>query len=125
MESSDMINTTSSINWAKMVGQSIFYSSIQAAIGSVEMSSKFSIINFCKDQETLQNAADALRNYMYVALAWTIATMLVMYSQYGIPGLVVGFVSNMAYVSWIYFSYIHAFNKAGLKYNLVAPTVFF
>jgi hypothetical protein len=89
------------------------------------MSSKFSIINFCKDQETLQNAADSLKNYMYVALAWTIATMLVMYSQYGVAGLVVGALSNMAYVGWIYFSYIHAFNKAATKYGLVAPTVFF
>ena len=69
------------INWPKMLGQSIFYSSIQAAIGSVEMSSKFSVINFCKDQETLQNAADALKNYMFVAVMWTLATMLVMFSQ--------------------------------------------
>lgn len=112
------------INWPKMIGQSIFYSSIQAAIGSVEMSSKFSINNFCKDQDTLQNAADSLRSYMLVALMWTIATMLVMYSMYQVPGLIVGFLSNMLYVGWIYFSYVHAFKKAAKKYNLQEPTVF-
>jgi hypothetical protein len=116
--------SSSDINWPKMLGQSIFYSSIQAAIGSVEMSSRFSIINFCKDQEILQNGADALRSYMYVAVMWTIATMLVMYGQYGNPGLIVGFLSNMLYVGWIYFSYIQAFKKAATKYNLQEPTVF-
>lgn len=50
--------------------------------------------------------------------------MLVMYSQYGIPGLITGFISNMAYVAWIYFSYVHAFKKAAQKYGLQEPRVF-
>ena len=116
--------SSSDINWPKMLGQSIFYASIQAAIASVEQSSRFSIINFSKDQETLQNAADALRSYMYVAVMWTIATMLVMYGQYGNPGLIAGLITNIAYLAWIYFSYVHAFKKAATKYNLQAPTVF-
>jgi hypothetical protein len=117
------MNSTN-INWPKMLGQSIFYSSIQAAIGSVEMSSKYSVKNFSKDQETLQNAADSLRSYMYVAAMWTIATMLVMYSQYGNPGLVVGFLSNLMYVGWIYCSYVHTFKETAKKYNLQEPKVF-
>ena len=120
-----MVSSKKKINWPKMLGQSIFYSSIQAAIGSVEMSSKFSVINFCKDQETLQNAADALRSYMYIAGAWTIATMLVMYSQYGWVGALVGLISNMLYIAWIYLSYVQAFGKAADKYKLTPPTVFF
>src|SRR3990172_11685321 len=90
-------------NWPKILGQAIFYSSIQAAIGSVEMSSRFSVMNFSKDQETLQNAADALRSYLYVALMWTFATVLVLYSQYGFSGAIVGFIANMAYIGWIFF----------------------
>ena len=118
-----MINTDTSI-YATMIGESVFYSSIQAAIGSVEMSSKFSVINFCKDQETLQNAADSLKNYMFVAGMWTLATMLVMYGKYGVIGLLIGFLSNMLYVGWIYLSYVHAFDKAATKYNLQFPTIF-
>lgn len=110
--------------YATLIGESVFYSSIQAAIGSVEMSSKFSVINFCKDQETLQNAADSLKNYMFVAGMWTIATMLVMYGKYGIIGAIIGFISNMLYVGWIYLSYVHAFDKAAQKYNLQFPTIF-
>jgi hypothetical protein len=102
----------SSNNWPKILGQAIFYSSIQAAIGSVEMSSKFSVMNFSKDQETLQNAADALRNYMYIAFLWALATVLVLYSQYGMNGAIAGFVANCAYVGWIYFSYIRSFSVA-------------
>ena len=111
--------------WAKMIGQSLFYSSIQAAIGSVEMSSKFSVINFCKDQETLQNAADALRGYLYIASIWTLASMLVMYSQYGMSGAIVGLISNLVYVMWIYISYVHAFSTAAKKYKLKQPYIFF
>lgn len=113
------------LNVPKMLGEGLFYSSIQSAIGSVEMSSKFSVINFCKDQETLQNAADALRNYIYIAIAWTIGTMLVMYSKYGMYGIISGFAFNMMYILWIYFSYVKSFEKAALKYGLKAPCVFF
>ncbi|QKF93581.1 hypothetical protein QKU48_gp0123 [Fadolivirus algeromassiliense] len=112
-------------NWPKILGQAIFYSSIQAAIGSVEMSSKFSVMNFSKDQETLQNAADALRSYLYIALMWTVATVLVMYSQYGIQGAIAGIVANVVYVGWIYFSYIYSFRVAANKYKLKEPYVFF
>ena len=41
----------------KTIGEAILFASIQFSIGSVEMSSKFSVMNFSKDQETLQNAA--------------------------------------------------------------------
>lgn len=108
---------------AKMFGQAIFYASIQAAIGSVEMSSRFSVMNFSKDQVTLQNAADALRSYLYVAFIWTLATVLVMYSQYGWMGVAVGTLSNLGYVAWIYFSYCNAFAKAAKKHNLKEPTI--
>lgn len=111
-------------NWPKILGQAIFYSSIQAAIGSVEMSSKFSVMNFSKDQETLQNAADALRSYLYIAAMWTLATILVLYSQYGMSGAIAGFVANLVYVGWIYFSYIHSFKIAANKYKLKEPYVF-
>ena len=52
----------------KAVGEAIVFASIQFSIGSVEMSSKFSVMNFSKDQETLQNAAYALTDYLKIAL---------------------------------------------------------
>jgi hypothetical protein len=110
---------------SKIIGQAIFYASIQAAIGSVEMSSRFSVMNFSKDQETLQNAADSLMSYMYVALAWASATILVLYSEYGQMGAIIGIIANAIYISWIYFSYIKAFRKAAKKYGLEEPTLSF
>ena len=109
---------------AKMFGLAIFYSSIQAAIGSVEMSSRFSVINFSKDQDTLQNAANALKSYLIMASIWSIATILVMYAQFGWAGAVTGLVANLAYMFWIYISYQHAFKKAATKYGLVMPKTF-
>ena len=55
----------------EMLGEAILLASMQFAIGSVEMSSKFSVKNFSKDQDTLQNAADALSDYMKIGLMWT------------------------------------------------------
>jgi len=107
-----------------MFGQAIFYASIQFSIGSVEMSSKFSVHNFSKTQEILDNAADALRNYMYIAALWTVATMLIMYSQYDIMGVIVGLVANIGCIAWIYFSYIHSFKIAAEKNKLKVPSVF-
>lgn len=109
---------------AKMFGMAIFYSSIQAAIGSVEMSSRFSVINFCKDQDTLQNAADSLRGYLIIAGIWSCGTGAVMWSQFGWKGLIVGLIANFIYILWIYLSYLQAFRKAADKYGLKMPSVF-
>ena len=108
---------------AKMFGMAIFYSSIQAAIGSVEMSSRFSVINFSKDQSTLQNAANALKSYLIMASIWTLATVLVMFAQFGWLGALVGTVANFAYMLWIYISYLQAFRKATQRYGLHMPRV--
>lgn len=55
------------IDYPTMFGESIFYSSIQFTIGSVEMSSKFSVVNFCKDQEILDNAYSRLNRNFFLS----------------------------------------------------------
>lgn len=102
----------------KMIGEAILYSSIQFAIGSVEMSSKFSVKNFSKDHETLDNAIEALHDYMKIGTIWTIGVALLLYSNYGFVGLVAGIISNLIIMCWIYFSYIKAFEIAAAKYGL-------
>ena len=108
---------------AKIVAKAIFYSSIQASIGSVEMSSKFSVMNFSKDQETLQRAADALRSYMIIAVIWTIGTMLSLYASHGMCGALIGLLANLIMMTWIVVSYIKAFDEAAKKNNLKKPVL--
>ena len=96
----------------KMLGEAILYSSIQFSIGSVEMSSKFSVKNFSTDQATLQNAADALMDYIKVSFIWTLGVTLLLYSKYGIAGALSSLIANAVVVLWIYFSYMIAFNYA-------------
>lgn len=107
----------------KMLGNAILLASIQASIGSVEMSSKFSVVNFSKDQETLQGAADALTGYLMIALVWTIGSAMISYGQYSTYGLITSLVANLVLVGWIYFSYLHSFQVAKEKYNLKFPKV--
>lgn len=94
----------------KMLGNSILLASIQASIGSVEMSSKFSVVNFSTDQETLQAAADALTGYLIIALVWTIGSAMISFGQYSYAGLITSVVANAVLVGWIFFSYLQAFN---------------
>lgn len=109
----------------KMLGEAILYSSIQFAIGSVEMSSKFSVKNFSKDQETLQNAADALSDYLKIGMLWTLGTTILLYCNYGMQGCVVSLIVNLAIIMWIYISYIQSFKVAVEKYKLKMPRVKF
>ena len=108
----------------KAIGEAIIFSSIQFSIGSVEMSSKFSVMNFSKDQETLQNAAYALTDYLKIALLWTIGTSLIMYSNASYLGLTANIIANAIIVGWIIYSYHICFQKAAEKYKLNYPNLF-
>ncbi len=108
---------------AKIIGEGLFYASLQAAIGSVEMSSRFSVMNFSKDQETLQRAADALMSYMIVAVVWTLATMLAMYASYGWCGASIGLACNSLMMGWIFGSYVQAFKQAANMNGLQFPNL--
>ena len=107
----------------EMFGEAILLASMQFAIGSVEMSSKFSVKNFSKDQETLQNAADALSDYLRIAVMWTVGLGVLFYARYNAPGVIMSLLMNILIVAWIYYSYIHSFEIAAKMYNLQMPTV--
>jgi hypothetical protein len=107
----------------KMIGEAILLASIQFSIGSVEMSSKFSVRNFSKDQETLQNAADALSDYMKIGLLWTVGTVMVLYSSFGCYGGIAALIANLVILIWVYGSYITAFKDAAGKYKLNMPVI--
>ncbi len=107
----------------KMIGEAILLASIQFSIGSVEMSSKFSVKNFSKDQETLQNAADALSDYLKISIFWTFGVAALLYSNYGIKGAISAIIANTLIIVWGYVSYIQSFKIASDKYNLVTPVI--
>ena len=110
----------------EMLGDIILLSSIQFSIGSVEMSSKFSIRNFATDQNTLQNAADSLMDYIKIALIWTVGVTLLLYSKFELIGAITSLIANGIVIAWIYFSYINAFKGCVDKNKkLVMPTLRF
>jgi hypothetical protein len=107
-----------------ILGKAILMASMQFAIGSVEMSSKFSVKNFAKDQETLNNAISALRDYIIIGALWTIGTGLIFGINYGQKGFILNLISNVSIILWIYLSYYAAFNEAAGKNNLVVTNIF-
>lgn len=107
-----------------ILGKSILFGALQFSIGSVEMSSKFSVRNFSNNQETLDNAILALRDYIIIGLLWTIGTSLIFFTNHGLRGLLLSSIINIAIILWIYISYYKAFNDAAQKNNLQVKTIF-
>lgn len=110
-------------NWY-IFGKSILFASMQFAIGSVEMSSKFSVKNFAKDQETLDNAISALRDYIIIGILWTLGTSFIFFANYGVKGLILNILANTSIILWIWISYQKAFKDAANKNNLNTHSIF-
>jgi len=103
---------------ASLVGKSLFFASIQVALASIEMDSKFAIKTM-KDQNSLDHAVQSLKSYIIIAVVWTLASMLTLYSIYGSLGIFVGFITNFAVIMWLIITYKNLFNEVcktnGLK----------
>ena len=106
-----------------LFGEAILLASMQFAIGSVEMSSKFSVRNFSKDQETLQNAADALSDYLRIGIMWTIGLTILFFAKHGKVGAMIALITNLLIIAWIYYSYLNAFEYAAQTNKLKDPKV--
>jgi hypothetical protein len=109
---------------SSLIGNSLLYSGMQFALGSVEMSSRFSVENFSKDQKTLQAAATALSTYFIIAVIWTIASCLVLYGSAGKIGIFWGLITNAIFISWIVISYWLTFRKVAKANGLQMPKLF-
>lgn len=107
-----------------IMGKAILFASMQFAIGSVEMSSKFSVKNFSKDQVTLQHAADALSDYIFIGVIWTLGTCMMFWGSYGMRGAVVNFIANFIIMAWIIVSYRKSFTYACQTGGLMMPMMF-
>lgn len=107
-----------------IMGKAILFASMQFAIGSVEMSSKFSVKNFSKDQVTLQHAADALSDYIVIGAFWTLGTCMMFWGSYGMKGAFINLFANMLIMSWIIISYQRSFEYAKDSGKLDMPKLF-
>ena len=109
--------------YAILFGEAILLAAVQFTIVLVEISSKSSVKNHSKDQETLQNAADALTDYLQIGMLWTFGLSVLFYVKYDVEGLAMILITNILIMAWIYYSYVNCFNYAAKKYNLVDPII--
>lgn len=111
-------------NFWLILGESILLASIQVSLASVEMSSRFSVLNFSKTEEILQNASNALTGYLVIGTIFMIGSVLTMTSLYGRVGFLTSVLSNFIIMGWITSSYILAFKSSSEKYNIPFPKLF-
>lgn len=110
---------------AEVISEAILFASMQFAIGSVEMSSKFSVRSFAKDQETLQSAADALVDYLKIGAMWALGVIIFFYFTHGYYAALWGLLMNLLVIGWLYHSYMNSFRVAIDKYGLQMPILKF
>lgn len=107
-----------------IIGTAILFASLQFSVASVEMSSKYSVKNFSKDQTTLQHAADALSDYIYIGTLWTVGTTMMAWGSHGMIGCIITLVANVVIMLWIILSYLKTFNYACDTHKLCMPSMF-
>ena len=106
---------------SSLLGSGLMYAGFTFSLGSVEMSSKYSVENFSKDAATLQAAANALFTYFIIAIIWTVASCLVLYGEYGLKGIIWGAFTNIVFIAWIMISYWMTFKKVSKANGLPMP----
>lgn len=87
------------------------------------MSSRFSVLSFARDQETLQRAADALRSYFVIGGLWGVGTTAIAYKRHGELAAAANALANAGMMAWYGWSYGQAFQEAAARYNLQPPSV--
>jgi hypothetical protein len=108
----------------KILGKAILLASIQSALGSIEMSSKFTLLSISKDEDDLQKVADALSSYILLGIFWTIGSVAILYSNYGLTGFWAALITNLIILCWIIYYYISAIGRACKKHNMPCPKLF-
>lgn len=108
----------------KILGKAILLASMSFSIGSVTMSSTFSVQNFSTSQEILQRASDALTHYTIIAILWMMGCSSLLYASYGARGLWISVAANLAIIGWIWWSYLESFKQAARAHNLQMPRLF-
>lgn len=111
-------------SFVAITGKAILFASMQFAIRSVEMTSKFSIKAFSKDQDTLQHAADSLSDYIFMGLCWTLGTSMIFWGNYGMKGVLINLIANLFFMSIIISGYKRALKYACQKGDLQFPELF-
>ena len=105
----------------KAIGKSILLASMIFSIGSVVMSSIWSVINFSTEQDVLDRARDALAEFFWIAVVWGLGCACLLFASYGPRGLVLSVLASGLVIGWIYSRYCQAFRVAAAKNGLVVP----
>lgn len=107
----------------EIIGEAVLLASVQIGLFTIEMSSKFEIMN-TQSQSVLQGAADSLSSYMVIGIIWTIGSVFLLYGQFGIPGIVAGLLANIVFILWIVIGYLRVFSYVSKNSNLKYPRLF-
>ena len=101
-----------------LIGEAIILSSIQLSLSCIEMSPKCVIREFTKDQDSLQNAIDALSDYIKIATIWTLFITILFYARHDKIGALIALIINILIMTWIYYTYNKTIEKVAKTNNL-------
>lgn len=109
-------------NWPAMLGHAIFYNTIFASLSSLEMSSKNTMYASVENQTELNYAAKSIKRSMLGTFIGLIGISLIMYSEYGITGLLVCVVISLINIIWTYSGYYKTLSDLAKRHDLDVNT---
>jgi hypothetical protein len=109
------------VNNTHILGKAILFSSIQLAIGALEMNDKFSVRISTTNQDMINEAFVALKDSIILSVFWLIISSFIFFEDYGIMGMMYNILGNLFFMIYMYTSYIRSLKVAARKYNLQLP----
>lgn len=105
------------------LGQALVFAAVQPALASMEMSSRFDIVNSANSQRSLEQAARDLRSFMVISIIWAVGSTLVMFFQFSWRGALINFIGQVLIMYWIYSNFRTAIVNQAKRRHLNIPPV--
>ena len=112
------------IPWPEIVGKVLVSTTVQATLGSLEMSSRLMIRNFVITQEEADEFINEMRAYIFIGSLWTAGTTFLMYSMHQYLGASLNLLFNLLAMAWIIYRRYPVYVKTATKHGLKIKGIF-
>lgn len=110
-------------NTATVFAQSVVLAMAQLSILSTESTSIFIATTVATTQDKLNDFASSLKSYLFISMFWLIATSVMMYSIYGMIGLLTSALANVLVILYIILRNVHILKLIATRNGLMVPDI--
>jgi hypothetical protein len=105
------------------IGQAIIFALVQLTLVGTESTSIYIASTTAKTQDKLNKFARSIRAYIFIGILWTAATCLVLSTQFGVKGVLMGLITNLLVMIYVYARYQGVLKEIATEYGLKVPRI--